>query len=558
MMMGNSKFLLAASLGLLSSAALAQSAPPGHAAAARAYAAFEQRNYEEAVRQARTAAQSAPANRDYQMLLVNSLVAARQRDEALLVADAITRKFGAQPELQLQRANLLLEGGRRSEARTILLEILNRSASGSSVARSARIALADAALADSDHGAAAEALNQLEEVSYDKYSRLGFAEAGLKRHELASRSFETAFHLATSEDDRALMARSQIDALTQSGQKAEAQALLAEVLRNGTLESAKPLEIAYLASAAGADSAARTNFARAEAEGALKGQALLDAAYNAKRVDQSEAALRYFGLALEENRAGTLAMEPQSRLYVTQEVASLNKRFSGYLSIARSPAAAFASATPGATDATYAGGEIYWRPLEYDTSFELFARAYATVAADEGVTGFETLQGYAGARWRPLLGYDLVFEGSYLFPVGGAAREDWLLRAAYSLGRGGDIRLDRQSWNNWSIYGELGYFINSDQTIGNVEARYGRSFRLGDVSTYTMITPFVGARLSYDTDLRRAAAFGIGPGISLRKGIGATPWRAPSSVLDLVMQYRFRIAGGEQAEGIAAGATLSF
>jgi Tfp pilus assembly protein PilF len=306
--------------------------------------------------------------------------------------------------LQLQRVNLLLEAGRRSEARAMLSDVVRIAPSQSAEARNARIALADVALSEADHRGALDALSGVDEVSYERHSRLGFAYGGLGRHELASQSFGTAFHLAISANQRALMARSQIDSLAQLTRREEAKALLLRYLANGALAPAKPLEIAYLATATGADSTAHEYFSRAESEGSLVGSAFLDAAYTARRLDENDAALRYFRAAISADRAGTLSLEPQSRLNVTREVVNLERDFGGYISVVRSPTAAFAGATPGSRDATYVGGEFYWQPLAYDNSVELFVRGFETLAADEGATGSETLQGYVGARWRPVLG----------------------------------------------------------------------------------------------------------------------------------------------------------
>jgi hypothetical protein len=344
------------------------------------------------------------------------------------------------------------------------------------------------------------------------------------------------------------------------GRRSDARVLLDQDLANGTLKDAPPLELAYLASSVGAEDLARSYFKRAEAAGSLSGPAILDAAYNARQVDDRNAASALFRTALDENRSGRLPLDQQSRLNITREVASLERVTGGYISVARSPTGAFAGASPGSRDATFAGGEIFWRPpLNWQRSrMDVFARAFLTADADEGASGPETLQGYIGARVQPFIEYDLVFEGRYLFPLGKDARTDWLARAAYSTGAGGDIRLDASTWTDWNLYGEAGYFLRTDQTIANIEGRYGQAFRLGGVREYSMITPFVGTRLSYDSSLQRELSLGVGPGLAYRYGIGANAWRAPAAYLDLMLQYRFRVLGGEQGEGLSAGATLSY
>ncbi|MFN3943699.1 MAG: NfrA family protein [Allosphingosinicella sp.] len=552
-------------LKLLAGAALAAASPafaqapapgsPAFEAAARAYAAADRGDRDAALREARAAAAAAPGHRDYRLLLFHSLIAAGERAEAEQVASALVRDFGTDPAFDLSRAALLAELERRAEARALLSEAIASGRLTPAEERTARLTLADVAQADQDPRAALAALAPLPEFSYDVLARRGFARSALGHYEAALSAFDDAFHLAVAPDRRALMARSRIGALAELGRRAEARAAFDSHLAAGLFADMSPLDLAYLASSAGADAEARTQFARAEAAGTLRGSALLDAGYAARRAGDDAAAIRYFEAALAENRAGTLPLEPQSRYYVVQEVATLTRTFGGYLSASRGQTGTWSGAPAPAVGAAYAGGEIYWRPPALGRQVDVFARAFMTLDADQGATGGDTLQGYAGVRWRPFLDYNLVFEGSYLFPIGDQARTDWLVRAAYSIGQGGDVRFDRPNWANWSVYGEVGHFLRTGQTVANAEARYGRGFALGG---HVMATPFVGARAAYDSALARQFSLGAGPGVSLRSGLGGNPWRAPAAFLDLTLQYRFPVAGGEQGEGVFAGATLSY
>jgi len=517
---------LAAAL-LLAAPALAQkneADTPAYQAAARAHAASERGDTASALREARTAASLAPANRDYQILL----------------------------------ATLLAQAGERTEARRTLTAILAAGDLTAEQERTARLTLADAAQADEDPTAALQALRPIGEVSYDLLSRRGFAHEALGQRAEALAAFEGAYHLAIAPDQRALMARAQIAALVALDRRADARALFDRTRQSGVLAPSTPAELAYLASSVGDAATARTYFSQAERAGTLQGTALLDAAYNAKEAGNRQAAVRYFRGALAADRAGTIQLEPQARLNITSEIRETARTIGGYISVARSPTGTFAGAAPGAADATYAGGEIYYRPQALDGQVDIFGRAFVTLDQAEGATGTRTTQGYVGVRVRPFLRYNLVFEASRLIPIGELAQSDWLLRAAVGFGEGGGLRLDRSHWTEWSIFGEGAQFLESGQTLANLEARYGRAFRLGGVRDYTSITPFLGVRANYDSTFAEQFSIGAGPGLSFRRGLGAGPYTAPWSVIDLTLQYRFGLVGGDQAEGVYAGATLSY
>lgn len=519
---------LAASF-LFAAPALAQeeedASSPAYQAAARAYDAAERGDTASALRDARTAAALAPNNYDYQILL----------------------------------GTLLSQGDRHDEARRTLSAALASGALTAEQERTARLTLADAAQAAEDSAAALEALQPLGgEVSYDILSRRGFALEAAGRREEALADFQNAYFLALAPEQRATMARAQISTLVALSRRAEARALFDRSLASGVLARSTPTELAYLASSVGDDRTARTYFRQAEAAGALQGTMLLDAAYNAKEVGEQDAAVRYFRGALEADRAGTIRLEPQARLNIASEIRDTSRSVGGYLSVARSPTGTFAGGTPGAHDATYAGGEVYYRPPGLNGQVELFGRSYVTLDQDEGATGTRTTQGYVGVRVRPFLRYNLVFEASRLIDIGGLAQSDWLLRAGFGAGEGGGLRLDRTDWTEWSLFGEAAQFLESGQTIANLEGRFGRGIRIGGLRSYSSLTPFLGFHANYDSTFARPFSIGVGPGVSFRRGLGASAYQAPWSILDLTLQYRLGLVGGNQAEGIYAGATLTY
>jgi tetratricopeptide (TPR) repeat protein len=555
--------LAAAGAALLAaSPALAQegeASSPAYQAAARAYQAAERGDNAGALQNARSAASLAPGNRDYQILLFNLLGANGLTGEALVHGEAIARRFGPSPAFDVQRAGLLAQAERRAEARALLTAAIASRQLDAAEERTARITLADAAQADEDPAAALEALRPLAgEVSYDVQSRRGFALDALGQREEALAAFGSAFHLAVGPEPRGTMARAQIATLAALERQAEARALFDRSRESGLFNGSSPADLAYLANSVGDARTARSYFQQAEAAGSLESRMLLDAAYNARAVGERGAAVRYFEGALAAERSGAIRLEPQARLNVVNEIRETSRTVGGYVSVATSPTGAFAGATPGSRDATYAGGEIYWRPPVLNGQVELFGRAFMTLDQDEGATGAETTQGYVGVRVRPFTTVNVVLEASRLIPIGRFAQSDWLLRAGFGAGQGGGLRLDVPSWTEWSVFGEAAQFIESGQSLATLEGRIGRTVRLGGIRSHSALSGFLGARAAYDSFYGEPFSLGAGPGLSFRRGLGAGPYNAPWAILDLTLQYRLGLAGGEQAQGIYAGATLSY
>ena len=185
-------------------------------------------------------------------------------------------------------------------------------------------------------------------------------------------------------------------------------------------------------------------------------------------------------------------------------------------------------------------------------------RGYGTAYSEGGGAGWDTVQGSVGARWKPIKDQNLIFETAYLFPVGQAARQDWLLRVAYSKGEGTDLRVDVPHWRTWQIYADYNYFAMSGQTVSSFEARYGESFRLDAISNRLVLWPFLAIGGSYDNTVDTPFALGAGPGATMRYWFREDEYTAPMSYLDLTLQYRFKLAGDDRAEGIFAGAFLSY
>lgn len=543
-----------------------QQSDPAFTAADAAYKALERHNNAAALLDAREAVRLAPQRRDYRLLLANALSANNLLNEAEAELSALLAER-KEPDVLLQRAYLRVRRGNKSGAAADFSAAVAVLDSTSDKGRSARLGLFDAAIA----GSPQQALNALapyaRERSYAIASRRGFALLALKRYEEAQGAFALAATLAGSAAERSTMTRAQIGVLVDLGRKDEAKALFARSLSSGRLTGSASMDIAYLALRVGDDPTALDYFRMAKARGELKGTAAFDAGYVAKRLAQNAEAVAFFKMGIDADAVASTHRDPQYIFGVRREVAELERvwgaNFSlSYGGVGVSPTGPGATPPAGGSVAQI-GGEIYWRPPVIGNRngalVELFGRAFETIYDQTGgVTGAPTVQGTVGARWKPLSDINLVFEAGRMFKVGSLARNDWLLRVAFSDGAGTDLRVDRPSWFTWQVYGEFDRFAQTSQNIALFEGRLGESFRLDAISDRLVLIPHVTLIARYDNSLATPRTFGTGPGVSLRYWFREDTYAAPRSYIEAVVQYRFKIAGDDRVKGLFAGINISY
>ncbi|WP_322997549.1 NfrA family protein [Castellaniella sp.] len=543
---------------------------PGYEAANAAYQALSGKNYARAITLARQALNEAPGNTNYRQLLLSALIGAGRYGEAENIVSQLLTTNPRDVILLVQRGNLRLQAGQYAGAISDYQKALNSRGLSGPQARNIRLSLADAALQAKDPELAVTTLKPLaSEASYAVQSRLGYAWVLLDDKVQALAAFELAASSASSKRERNAMLTARINLLSQLGRKNEARALFVVATEQGDLRGLDTVELAVLASSAGEDDMAFDLFSKAGDQWQLRGNNLITAAYNARRTYHNEKAVDYLKNAIDEHRAGKLNISPQYAFGLRREVAELTRTWGAYMSASYGAAGiAPNSYLVGPTNMrgrhTMAlGGEIYWRPplIGYrdGSLFEVFARGFSTAYdEDGGPTGADTFQPSIGARWKPLREHNLVLEASYLFPVSKYSREDWLLRVAYSNGEGTDLRVDVPNWLAWQIYGDFNYYVTQPQTVASFEFRYGHAFRMNPISDRLVFWPFLAFGGSYDTGYDTPLALGIGPGITARYWFREDEYTAPQSYVDLTAQYRFKLAGDERAEGLFAGAFLSY
>ena len=548
--------------------ATAPAADPAYQAADAGYKAFARRDYVAAIASARQAVALDPGKTAYRMLLVNALAAGGRVAEAERAASEALARAPDDASVRLQRGYLRQRLGRHGPAMEDLTKALQQPGLTAAQRRSARLALADVALAAKEPARALSALAPLAgESSYDVAARRGFALQALERHDEALDAFSLARSKARTPQELATTTRGVISALVALDRKDEAKALFVEALLCGDLNGLTALDTAYLAVQVGDDPDADEYFSRADEAGQLKGKALLDAAYVAKRQFANARSESLFRRAIDAHLAGEITLDRQRLLEVRREVANVSRTWGAYASLiygsvgtTQSPGLAIPASGGGVLQT---GGEIYWRPPiignRNGATVEMFVRAFETLYdATGGATGPDTIQGSTGARWKPFTDHNVVFEVSRLFPIGEVSRFDWLLRAAYSTGDGGELRLDVPSWPFWQFYGEVDRYTEVHETLANAELRLGHSFRLPTAGDNLVFTPFAVVGTAYDLLLATEGATGAGAGANLRVWFRQDQYSGPASYLDFTVQYRLKLAGDERAEGWFGAISLTY
>jgi tetratricopeptide (TPR) repeat protein len=467
-----------------------------------------------------------------------------------------------------QRGYIRQRQGRFAAAADDFAVALQTDLSETTGRRTIALSLADASLAAKQDQRALDALQPYAaEQSYAVASRQAFALLALGRKDEALAAFTIAAQLGGTPQERATMVRAEIGLLVELGRKGEAKARFAQAQSDGSLVAASNLDVAYLAAQLGDDRAASSRFDRAKQTGELNGSAILDAAYAAKRSARNAEAIDFFKTGIDENAAGRLPLNAQSLFEARREVAELERTWGAFATLSYGaigvmPSSPLAPPLVGG-NLLQAGSEVYWRPPVIGNRngiiFEVFGRAFETLSdGTGGPTGAPTLQGAAGARWKPFSAINLVLEGARLFAIGQDARNDWLARVAFSDGQGTDLRVDVPDWTMWQIYGEYDRFLQTPQTIMSFEGRIGRSFRLDAISDRVAVTPFLALGGGYNNLLATPNALGAGPGLALRWWFREDTHSAPKSYVDLNVQYRFKVAGDVRARGVFVGLTVAY
>jgi len=406
-----------------------------------------------------------------------------------------------------------------------------------------RLLWADALLRAERPAEALAALSPVQTVrDYRVQSRIAEAATRAQRPDEAAEAFALSSELAPDAAARAYAARAQIQALMTAGRREEAAHALDAAWTSGLLPGDDPLNAAMAAVAVGDDERALQAFAQAETRAPLTGADALNAGYAAKRAGHDADAVRWFRQGLFSLPSDE-DLSPQRRHEVGREIETLERRGGVNASLEYGPASTVTAASPGGEEVLQAGAEAYWRLGGYRNGrpLDAFVRAYGTLDAPAGqATGGDSVQGWAGLRWKPFGATNLVLEASRMFAIGDAARDDTMLRAAWSDEAGGDLRLDRDSWTSWRLYADVARLLEAEQTLAVAEAQAGRTWRVGQRD---LVTLGVGVAAWHDSTLNHDTAAGAGPRLGWRRWFNAREGAAPGSYVDFNLGYDFDLSG---------------
>lgn len=540
-------------------------AAEGIDAAGKAYEASRAKNYALAAEEARKAIAASPETVANHLLLINVLISAKRPAEAEAAATQAIDQGKGTAEIFAQRgyARNLQHNSRGAMADW--QAALQRGLPADQ-ARNVRLSLADAALAAKDPAQAMRALQNLP-PSYDRAIRRAYALQALGKKQESIAEFKAAERMAPTANQRDEALRAQINTLLELKRKVEARALFDEAMARGRLATVRDADLGYLAVAVGNDKVALALFDRAHKNGQLPPRATVDAGYTAMRQYQNPKAIGYLKESIDAQADGRLALDGQKLFETRRTVADLSREWGvnasvSYGKVGSAPNPFQISASPSSYTGQI-GTEFYYRPEEFGNRngalFDVFVRLFDTLYDQAGgPTGMRTTQGMVGARWKPFSDQNLVLEIDKLFELGNTARNDTLLRAAYSYTVGTDLRALETNWPTWYIYAEADKYLEQSQLIAIMEGRFGRSFRLDPISTNLVFFPHAVIAANYDDSYATRGALSAGIGGSLRYWFNETKYMAPPSYLELTVQYRFRLAGDGRAEGIFAQTSLNY
>lgn len=367
------------------------------------------------------------------------------------------------------------------------------------------------------------------------------------------------------------------------GQRRTARERLQQARDTGELESMSDLQIAYLSVQAGDDDSAHESFRKADAQTRLTPTATQDAAYNAMRVNDDEQAVTYFKRVIDSTNAGDLDLTPQQLFDTRRAVADVSRTWgltntTSYRG--NSTSSGLSSAPSGGSgstsnDSVQNSTELSWRPLGYRNArfVELYGRVTDTLWSknSDSDTGVDALQGAVGVRVKPFTSLNVMAAVERTFPLGSSNVDgDWLLRLGYGSSIGTDLRVDTDSWWTSQLYAEGGHYVNASRNYFNSEWQVGRSYAIGGAGSRWVTFPHVVAAFDYDSKMNSETgadgsdhtssgkAGGIGVGNNVRYWFREDAYNAPRSYVDFSLQYRVKVLGEDNAEGVFARLTYSY
>jgi hypothetical protein len=240
-------------------------------------------------------------------------------------------------------------------------------------------------------------------------------------------------------------------------------------------------------------------------------------------------------------------------------------RFNLYQSYRPNAGSGGTAVVPGLVSAggipSQGGAELVYQPpgigYRNGRTLRFFGRALWSNRPESLRLDSESVQGGAGIQYKPLGDANLYLSVERLIPIGARAQGNWLLRASWGYSDGYDIRPDQDSWSQTILYADASYLAQHEQSRSlYLEARHGRVTKIGDA---LMLTPHltVAAR-GQRPDPTKVSYVEAGAGVSIKYLFNRTPYAAPRSSVDLVLQYRKQVAGSRHHGGWLFSAAVQF
>lgn len=253
--------------------------------------------------------------------------------------------------------------------------------------------------------------------------------------------------------------------------------------------------------------------------------------------------------------------KPEQREMLRREVRSATRRFAveGY-SILRAETASDELTLSGPTvTGSQGGASADWQPGPLKRwDIQISGRLlWAYDGASLQVTP-ESLQSGIGLKWRPFRSTNLVLGAERLLAIGDFARNDTLLRASWSSGRGYQPPPGRRTWFYWSQYVDAAIIRPVDPDwVFSTETQVGWGFRLGGGF-------FVRPVLAHASIVQQS--FGeivelseIGPGVFAQWTAAGTTERAGRFVMAMEVRWRQKLAGtASNLSGLTASLIVRF
>lgn len=303
----------------------------------------------------------------------------------------------------------------------------------------------------------------------------------------------------------------------------------------------------------------------AEQAGALPVLSLQDAAFAAERVGQVAPAARRFRAVIDQAAAGRIALTPQKLQDVRVAVGALERSWGASVGLSSTGGSTIPGAlsTGGRERNAQFGTELFWRPQDwrgYGTHADLYVRTTGNLHAATGEhSGWPSVQLVLGGRIKPLAEHNLVLAAERLVKAGTFTRNDWLLRAAYSVTQGQLPPPQGRRWMAYDHYAEIGRYLDSGEEYAVAELRYGPNWRLGSEGgrPASLWTHAVLA-LEHNNTYGRQNAASAGLGVNARWWLREDAHRSGRSWLELSLQYRARLAGDSRNSGWVLRATWNY